>query len=80
MAKDWKLYALHILDCIEKIKIIRKRGDITKDFILYDATLRNLQTLSESTAHLPDDIKLKHNEINWICNKDEPLLRLIRKC
>lgn len=44
MAKHWKLYVLHVLDCIEKIKIIRNRGDITKDFVLYDATLRNLQT------------------------------------
>lgn len=65
MAKDWKLYALHVLDCIEKIKIIHDRGDITKDFVLYDATLRNLQTLSESTAHFPDDLKRQYPQINW---------------
>jgi hypothetical protein len=28
---------------------IRERGDLTTDEVLYDATLRNLQTLSEAT-------------------------------
>lgn len=65
MPKDWKLYLLHCLDCIEKIKIICGRGDIAKDFVLYDAVLRNLQILSESTSHFPDEVKLKYPEINW---------------
>jgi uncharacterized protein with HEPN domain len=56
VAKDWKLYALHVL---------QDRGDITKDFVLYDATLRNLQILSESTAHFPDELKLQYPQINW---------------
>ncbi len=46
MRKDWRLYAYHILDCIKKIKLIKSRGDITSDEVLYDACLRNLQTLS----------------------------------
>ena len=49
MKKDWHLYAYHIIDCINKIKHIKSRGDITTDDILYDAALRNLQTLSEAT-------------------------------
>ena len=65
MAKDWKLYLLHVLDCIDKINIICNRGDISEDFVLYDVVLRNLQTLSESTAHFPEEIKLKYNQINW---------------
>jgi uncharacterized protein with HEPN domain len=65
MAKDWKLYLLHILDCIEKINIISMRGDLSEDFVLYDACLRNLQTLSESTTHLPEEVKLKYPHINW---------------
>ncbi len=58
MKKYWKPYALYILDCIEKIHHIKERGDITEDVILYDAILRNLQTLSEATRHLPE-LKLK---------------------
>lgn len=45
MNKPWQPYAEHILDAIAKIRRIQQRGDITKDDILYDAALRNLQTL-----------------------------------
>jgi uncharacterized protein with HEPN domain len=47
MTKPWQPYAQHIFDAIEKIRRIEGRGDITQDEILYDAVLRNLQTLSE---------------------------------
>ena len=49
MNKSWQAYALHIIDAITKLQRIQARGDITKDEILYDAALRNLQTLSEAT-------------------------------
>ncbi len=65
MTKDWKLYAQHMLDCIRKIKLIYDRGNIETDFVLYDATLRNLQTLSESVAHLPEHLKSQYEEVNW---------------
>ena len=57
MSKSWHLYAQHILDAIEKIQRIQARGDIESDDILYDAALRNLQTLSEATQRLPADLK-----------------------
>lgn len=60
MSKTWEPYALHILDAIAKIRLIGTRGDIGTDEILYDAALRNLQTLSEATQRLPDDVKLSH--------------------
>ena len=50
MNKAWQAYAGHVLDAIEKIRRIQQRGDITQDEVLYDATLRNLQTLSEATT------------------------------
>ena len=49
MSKPWQPYARHILDTIAKIQRIQARGDLTQDEILYDAALRNLQTLSEAT-------------------------------
>ena len=49
MTKPWQPYARHVADAIDKVRRIEARGDITKDDILYDATLRNLQTLSEAT-------------------------------
>ncbi len=65
MSKPWQLYALHILDAIAKLRRIQERGDITQDDILYDATLRNLQTLSEATQLLPDELKTKFPAIPW---------------
>lgn len=57
MSKPWQPYAQHILDAIERIRRIEARGDITQDEILYDAALRNLQTLSEATQLLPAGMK-----------------------
>lgn len=65
MSKAWQVYAQHILDAIEKIERIRQRGDLTHDDVLYDATLRNLQTLSEATQRLPDDLKQAYPDIPW---------------
>ena len=65
MTKSWQAYAQHILDAIERIYRIRARGDITSDEILYDAALRNLQTLSEATQQLPTEIKALHPDIPW---------------
>ena len=65
MKKDWHLYAYHIIDCINKIKHIKSRGDITKDDVLYDAALRNLQTLSEATRHLPEEKIKQYPSVPW---------------
>lgn len=65
MTKQWQAYAKHILDTIEKIRRIQARGDLTSDEILYDATLRNLQTLSEATQQLPESLKAAKPDIPW---------------
>lgn len=63
--KPWQPYALHILDAIAKIRRIQARGDLIHDEILYDAALRNLQTLSEATQLLPEDKKSAFSAIPW---------------
>ena len=65
MSKPWQPYAQHILDSINKIRRIQQRGDLTQDDILYDAALRNLQTMSEATQLLPENKKAAHPEIPW---------------
>jgi uncharacterized protein with HEPN domain len=57
MNKPWQPYARHVLDAIAKIRRIQARGDLTQDEVLYDAALRNLQTLSEATQMLPTNKK-----------------------
>jgi uncharacterized protein with HEPN domain len=39
----------------ERRKRVQGRGEITSAEVLYDAVLRNLQTLSEATQQLPDN-------------------------
>jgi uncharacterized protein with HEPN domain len=63
--KPWQPYAQHILDAIARIRRIQARGDLTQDEVLYDAALRNLQTLSEATQLLPDDKKAAYPQIPW---------------
>ena len=65
MSKSWQIYALHILDVGAKIERIQARGDITQDEVLYDAMLRNLQTLSEATQMLPDSLKSASPNVPW---------------
>ncbi len=65
MSKPWQPYARHILDVIDKIERIKVRGDLTQDEILYDAALRNLQTLSEATQLLPEEKKAVCSTIPW---------------
>ncbi|MBP8286566.1 MAG: DUF86 domain-containing protein [Rhodoferax sp.] len=65
MSKPWQAYAHHILDAIAKIERIQSRGDLTQDEVLFDATLRNLQTLSEATQMLPENLKAQFPGITW---------------
>lgn len=65
MSKSWELYALHVLDAIAKIRRIEATGDLVEDEILYDAALRNLQTLSEATRHFPESVRQNHPSIPW---------------
>ena len=65
MTKPWQPYALHILDAIARIRRIEARGSIVEDEVLYDAALRNLQTLSEATQLLPEDKKAAFPDIPW---------------
>lgn len=65
MSKSWQPNALHILDAIAWIRRIQARGDLTQDEVLYDAALRNLQTLTEATQLLPEDKKASWPAIPW---------------
>ncbi|NCN97829.1 MAG: DUF86 domain-containing protein [Rhodoferax sp.] len=65
MSKTWVAYAHHILDAIAKIERIQSRGDLTQDEVLFDTSLRNLQTLSEATQMLPEMPKAQFPGISW---------------
>jgi uncharacterized protein with HEPN domain len=65
--KDYRLYLIHVKECIEKIESYTSGGkDAFLDTpLIQDGVLHNLQTLAESTKNLPDHIKASHPEIDW---------------
>lgn len=65
MNKAWQAYARHILDAIGKIERIQQRGDLSADEVLYAASLRHLQTLSEATQRLPESLKQARPSVPW---------------
>jgi uncharacterized protein with HEPN domain len=65
--KSDRLYLLHIREAIEWIEEFTSAGEMEffKDRKTQDAVLRNLHTLSESTQHLSEKLKVQHPEIEW---------------
>ena len=68
--KEDTVYLHHILECIERIEKNTSTGQdqFMASNTLQDAVLRNLQTMSESTQRLSDNIKATHPEIECHCH------------
>jgi len=65
--KDDRVYLEHILRCIAPIEEYTAGGreSFLSSHLLQDATLRNLQTMAESTQHLSPDLKARHPQVEW---------------
>lgn len=65
--KDDTVYLQHILECIRRIEEHASQGYPTffASHTLQDATLRNLQTLSEATQRLSVHAKASQPHIPW---------------
>ncbi|MGA9995480.1 MAG: HepT-like ribonuclease domain-containing protein [Pyrinomonadaceae bacterium] len=66
--KDDAVYLRHIAECIRRVEenIAGGRDLFLTTHALQDATLRNLQTMSEATQRLSDTIKSTYPEIEWV--------------
>lgn len=67
MHKD-KLYLEDILDCIKKIESYVKDMDyneFSKNQLVYDAVVRNLEIIGEASKKISIEIKKKYPEIEW---------------
>jgi uncharacterized protein with HEPN domain len=62
-----KTYVIHIIECIDYINSYTKEGQeaFCSDHKTYDAVLRQLQIMSESTQRLSDLVKAKYQHISW---------------
>ena len=65
--RDNRLYLIHIDECIRRIQeyVVGGEQDFMESTLIQDAVIRNLQTLSESTQRLSDDLKSQHPEVDW---------------
>ena len=65
--KDDRIYIDHILECMEWIARYTAEGRdaFFSDRKTQSATLRELQTLAESTQRLSDELKKAHPKIPW---------------
>lgn len=60
-----RMCAVHILECINRIERVYKIDPKLTNDILYDAVIRNVQTLAESTRYIKKDIRYDHMDIPW---------------
>lgn len=65
--KDDRVYLLHIRDCLDRISRYTSQGReaFLSDTLIQDGTIRNLQTLAESSQRLSSMMKQRHQEIDW---------------
>ena len=65
--KDDRVYLEHIVRCISRIEEYTAKGreDFFSSSMAQDATLRNLQTMAESTQRLGDHLKAQYPDIDW---------------
>jgi len=65
--KDDTVYLQHILESIRRIEenVAEGQDRFLASHTLQDAVLRNLQTMSESTQRLSEDLKAAHPEVEW---------------
>lgn len=65
--KDDTVYLHHILECIRRVEehVMVGRDVFFASHTLQDATLRNIQTMSEATQRLSDTAKATQPHIPW---------------
>ncbi len=66
--RDWKLFIMDLLECIEKIEHYVS-GLSYEDFLLdkktKDAVVRNLEIIGEAANRIPAKVREKYEEIPW---------------
>lgn len=68
MPKDYKIYLDDILDSIEKIESYTKNiscKEFSKNNLVIDGVIRNLEIIGEAVKKLPLEIKRKYPDVEW---------------
>lgn len=68
MSHDPRLYLEDMQSACEKIQRYTKDMSLDafrEDDRTYDAVIRNLEILGEAARNLPDEIKIKYDQVEW---------------
>jgi uncharacterized protein with HEPN domain len=65
--RDDAVYLRHIAECVHRIEdnVASGKAEFLDSHTIQDATLRNLQTMSEATQRLSDAAKLMQPAVEW---------------
>ena len=65
--KDPRLYLIHILECLEKIKRYTLDGHRTflMTPLIQDAVYRNFEIIGEAAKRIPDQVRVLDETIPW---------------
>lgn len=65
--KDDRLYLIHILECIQRVRRYTSGGEdeFMGNEMIQDAVNRNLQIMAESTQRLSEATRAKHSQVPW---------------
>lgn len=60
-------YVEHMLEALDRIEqyVVGGRDEFMASGLVQDAVVRNLQTMTESSQRLSDELKQRHPEIDW---------------
>ncbi len=66
--REWRFYITDMIDFAEKVLAYTEgmnQESFIKSGITFDAVLRNLELIGEAATHIPESIRVKHNDIQW---------------
>lgn len=67
-AREWRFYLDDMIDFANRVLEYTKGLNYTRfleEPLIYDATLRNLESIGEAATHIPDQIRMTHPKIPW---------------
>jgi uncharacterized protein with HEPN domain len=65
--KDYRVYLVHILEAIQKIRRYTAEGrdSFFAQEVIQDAVIRNLEIIGEATKRIPAEVRLRYGGIPW---------------
>jgi uncharacterized protein with HEPN domain len=68
VSRSWELFLRDMLEAARKMirfSADRQLESFVADEMAYDATLRNLEVLSEAAKCIPEEVRQRHPDVDW---------------